>query len=306
MPTRAPAVAPATVVTLGRLGFDGAVDARADRLLTQPKRLAVLLYVLLSQRGGMLSRDQVIGVFWPDSDESHARNSLRQTLSFLRTCLGPGAVASVGTHALTVSASLTCDATRFEMLLDAHRKEEALKLYGGELLPGFHVDGSHTFTEWLEARRRHLAQRAAKAAWDLTAECEERGEQMGAAFWGKRALSLSPFSESEVQRVLRLLERVGDYAGALRAFHGLQTALFVEFGVAPSVETARLAAEITQRLHSEGHHVPALLGTRRSDVERRIAQRRRLHGNWSGIEKRSGKDRRRDARRSGTDRRAVR
>ncbi len=298
--------APATLITLGRLGFDAPHQAGAARLLSQPKRLAVLLYVLLSARGGSASRDRVIGVFWPESDASRARNALRQTLSFLRTCLGSDALGSVGNHRLTVSHAIACDALRFETLLDANHKEEALQLYRGEFLPGFHVDGSHAFSEWLEARRRHLGQRAAKAAWDLTDECEARGEGKDAAFWGKRALALSPFSESEVQRVLRLLTRVGDFAGAMRAFRGLQILLQGEFGSEPSAETARLAADITERLHSDGQDVPALLGTRRTGVERRAAQRRCSQAEFEGEERRSAPERRDDERRSGVDRRDVR
>ena len=80
-PPRTPEARPATLLTLGRVGYDGPQSDGASRLLSQPKRLAILVYVLLSQRGGVLSRDQVIGAFWPESDSTHARNALRQALS---------------------------------------------------------------------------------------------------------------------------------------------------------------------------------------------------------------------------------
>lgn len=296
----------ATVVTLGRLGFEGPASTEAARLLSQPKRVAVLLYVLMSQRGGSTSRDQIIGTFWPESDSARARNALRQSLSFLRGCLGDDALVGVGSHGVAVSGAIACDAVQFEALLDANRKEDALRLYGGELLPGFYNGGSVAFTEWLERRRHHLGQRAAKAAWDLSAECEARGDHAGAAFWGKRALALSPFSESEVQRLLRLLERAGDFAGAMRAFHGLQNSLESEFGTKPSSETVQLATGIKRRLESEGLHVPALLGTRRSVADRRVGERRRRQAQWTGVERRVQADRRTAPRRSGLDRRAVR
>jgi len=296
----------ATVVTLGRLGFEGPASSAAPRLLSQPKRVAVLLYMLMSQRGGSTSRDQIIGTFWPDSDSARARNALRQSLSFLRGCLGDEALVGIGSHGVAVSDSVACDAVQFEALLDANRREEALRLYGGELLPGFYLGGSVAFTEWLERRRHHLGQRAAKAAWDLSAECEARGDHPGAAFWGKRALALSPFSESEVQRLLRLLERTGDYAGAMRAFHGLQHSLESEFGTQPSSETVQLAAGIRRRLEAEGLHVPALLGTRRSGEDRRAGERRQHQSQWTGVERRVQADRRTTARRSGLDRRAIR
>ncbi len=304
--TRAAGPKLATVVTLGRLGFVGPKDADAARLLSQPKRVALLLYVLMSQRGGSLSRDLIIGTFWPESDSTRARNALRQSLSFLRGCLGDAALVSIGSHGVAVAESVACDAVQFEALLDARRTEEALGIYRGELLPGFHGGGSMAFNEWLDGRRRHLGQRAAKAAWDLSAECESQGEMPGAAFWGKRALALSPFSESEVLRLLRLLVRVGDFAGALRVFHGLQRELETEFGSQPSAETARLAADIRRRVELEGQHVPALLGTRRSGTERRVAERRTSRARWTGVERRCGEDRRVAERRSGLDRREIR
>lgn len=304
MPT--PAAARATVVTLGRLGIEGPTCAASSRLLRQPKRLAVLLYLLLSQRDGSRSRDDLTGVFWPESDAAHARNALRQAVSFLRSCLGDDAVTSVGAHGLAVHAEVDCDAVRFEALLDDGRKEDALQLYRGELLPGFHVAGSVPFAAWLDGRRSHCSQRAAKAAWDLSAEREAQGDPSGAAFWGKRALALSPFSESEVQRLLRLLTRLGDFAGALRAYRGLSRTLQEDFGVGPSTETARLVAGITARSGERVATLPSVPGTQRLGVDRRVAQRRQARSEWTGIERRSNPDRRKAERRSGDDRRVMR
>lgn len=297
----------AALVTFGSLSIGGGDPSAMARLLSQPKRVALLLYVLISQRGGAVSRDQIVGVFWPESDAVRSRNALRQALSFLRLCLGDRAIINVGAQGLAVAESVTCDAVHFETLLDTNRKEEALRLYGGEFLPGFYLGvGSLEFGAWLDARRANYARRAAKAAWDLSAEGETAGDLLAAAFWGKRALALSPFSESEVQRLLRLLVRVGDFAGALRAFHGLQTSLETEFGSQPSVETARLAADIAERLRAEGTNVPALLGTRRTGADRRRGDRRSNLGPWKGVERRGRGDRRGGERRSGVDRRTVR
>ncbi len=291
------------IVTLGRLAVEHAPATSAKSLLSQPKRLAVLIYVMLAQRGSALSRDRLLAVFWPESDSTRARNALRQTISFIRTCLGPDAILGVGTQALLAAPHLACDVVQFETLLDAGRREDALRLFGGELLPGFHVTGAPEFVEWLDARREYLAQRAAKAAWDLSAECESRGDISDAAFWGKRALALSPFSESEVQRLLRLLDRIDDFAGAMRAYHGLERALQSEFGVNPSAETTRIAAAIRARYDAEAAARAASLGMRRTGTDRRVRDRRIRHAAFAGSERRVA-DRRTNERRSGRDRRA--
>jgi DNA-binding SARP family transcriptional activator len=294
------------VITLGTLGVEGLDSDASSRLLSQPKRVAVLLYLLLSPRGSTVSRDRMLGVFWPESDASRARNALRQTLSFLRSCLGEDAVLGIGAHGLAIGNSIECDAVRFEELLDANRSEQALRLYRGELLTGFHLDESNEFGDWLDGRRKHLNQRAAKAAWDLSAASESAGDAEAAAFWGKRALALSPFSESEVQRLIRLLGRVGDYSGALRAFHGLQGALHTEFGARPAAETTRLAAEIREKLESEAIEAEALVSTRRAGADRRVNQRRVNTAKWTGKERRRSGERRKRQRRSGLDRRELR
>ncbi len=292
-----------SIVTLGRLGFEGHGTEGAARLLDQPKRLAVLLYMATSQRGGTLTRDQIAALFWPESNATNARNALRQTLSFVRGCLGEGSVTSVGTHGLAVAASVECDAVQFETLLDHDQREQALKLYRGEFLHGFHVAGSSEFAQWLDLRRSHLSQRAAKAAWDLSAEAEVHNDLPAAAFWGKRALSHSPFSESEVQRLLRLLDRVGDYSGALRAYSGLERSLHAEFGARPSAETAKLAAAIAVRQKEAGAIDSAGPGGRRSELGRRGSDRRGPQTGWTGFEQRSNSERRTGDRRSGGDRR---
>lgn len=240
---------PVTLVTLGSLGLSGSNAAGAGRMRTQPKRLVVLIYLAIESRAkGPVARDQVTEVFWPDSDPSRARNALRQTLSFIRRSLGEDAVVGVGADRLAVADFVVCDAIRFEALIDSGKREEAMALFGGDFLPDAPVVDSRAFADWLDERRVHFRKCAAKAAWDLSDEAEARGDGKGAAFWGKRALSHSPFSESEVQRLIRLLNRVEDFAGAMRAYSGLQNALRKEFGATTSGETEAIVADVRARM----------------------------------------------------------
>ncbi len=293
---------PPNLRLLGGLSLDGLGADHATRLFGQPKRFALLVYVLLSRSGSTLARDHLLGVFWPESTEDRARNALRQTLSFLRGCLGPDVVLGTGGQGLSVHPSFECDAVRFETLLDRGETERALGEYRGELLPGFHAKGVGDFQDWLDRRRQQLGQRAAKAAWDLSAEYEGAQDLRNAAFWGKRALALSPFSESEVQRLLRLLDRVGDGMEAMRTFQGLQRMMRAEFGMEPSRETLRLVERIRERLPS-APSAPSAGATRRVLADRRTTDRRVRQIAHDGPERRGPGDRRRRDRRSGRDRR---
>lgn len=290
-----------TLLTLGGLELRG--PAAAAGVLRQPKRAALLLYLLLSNGRGFASRDELMAVFWPESDSGRARNSLRQALSFLRDALGRHIIVNQGASSVEVAQeALACDAVRFEALLDEGRTEEALALYRGDLGRGLHVTGSPGFGDWLSGERERLRRRAASAAWTLSSGCESAGDAEEAALWGKRALALSPFSESEVQKLLRLLDRLGDWAEALRAYEGLEAYLASEFDARPSRETVRLLTSIRERLES-GDIPTTAFEPRRSASDRRRGERRQDLSPWSGTERRALPDRRVRERRSGRDRR---
>lgn len=282
-------------------GFD------ARRVLRQPKRTALLAFLVLDSAGGFVRRDRVLGLFWPEADRERARSSLRQALRFLRTSLGDGVLVNRGGEDIGVSPdALSCDAIRFEIMLDEGNPAGALELYRGDLLEGFYLDGARGFEEWLESRRTALKDKAIGAAWSMAEGLARERRAADAAFWGKRALGLSPFDEPHVQRLMHLLDQVGDRAGALRAYRGLSEWLDREYGVEPSPETQRLAEHVRARTETcNGNGMSEWAesqSTRRSREDRRSDRGRRVADlPFSGPDQRSGVDRR-----SGTDRRSGR
>jgi serine/threonine-protein kinase len=265
----------------------------------------VLVYSLVEPDGGFIARDTLLSVFWPESDTERARNALRQSLGFIRATLGADVLEGRGRQSIGVRSSrLTCDALRFEELLDAGAPADALSLYRGDFLAGFHVAGSREFTDWVDRRRGILREGAAHAAWSLAYSCEDEGHAADAAFWGKRALSLSPFAEPEVQRLMELLDRVGDRAGALRAYRGLEAHLWSEYESEPSPETRELLERVRRRTRAGEPPDSIHVQDRRSPAERRRqGERRRSMADPDHPERRAG-DRRDGERRSGADRRA--
>ena len=70
------------LLTFGGLALESDGAAAAPRL--KPPRLA-LLAVLAAHGERGCTRERLIGMFWPDVDEEHARHSLRQALYALRS-----------------------------------------------------------------------------------------------------------------------------------------------------------------------------------------------------------------------------
>jgi len=214
--------------------------------MKQPKRMALLAYLMLHD--GFVRRDHLLVTFWPRSDQVRGRASLRQALSFLRKALGADVIIRRGNEEVGVDRGrISCDVYQFELDLSAGEIERGIQRYRGDLMEGFFVERASGFHDWLERERTRLRQRAGDAVWAFAERLEYSRRSAEAAFWGKRALSLSAFDEPSVRRLIRLLDRVGDREGAMRAYRGVVRHLASEFGVDPSPETRRLIEQVKSR-----------------------------------------------------------
>ncbi|HLV79533.1 MAG TPA: winged helix-turn-helix domain-containing protein, partial [Chthonomonadaceae bacterium] len=155
---------PWRIEMLGRLRV-----RRGDRDLTRfstYKTGALLAYLAYNQSRSH-ARERLMDLLWPDEVPEAARNSLRVALASLRRQLEPPGVAG-GSILLADRmqvqlnpASVTTDVAAFEAMVQAAGQaekplererllEEAVALYGGELLPGYYED-------WITAEQQRLA-----------------------------------------------------------------------------------------------------------------------------------------------------
>ncbi|HVE78924.1 MAG TPA: hypothetical protein VNA89_08690, partial [Gemmatimonadaceae bacterium] len=168
--------------TLGALDLRGSDGQPLGAVLAQPKRVALLVYLVLAAPRRSHRRDTLLAIFWPEQDAEHARNALCQAVHFLRHSLGADALVSRNGDELGLDGGdLWCDALAFEETLDAAETAAAVELYRGELLEGFHVGHAPAFEHGLDGERARLAGRYAQAVEVLAEEREAAGDFGGAA-----------------------------------------------------------------------------------------------------------------------------
>ena len=231
--------------TLGALELTSADSTAVGSVLSQPRRAALLCYLALALPRGFHRRDTLFSLFWPEYDAEQARHALRQSVYVLRRALGPRTIVSRGDEELALTPDqVRCDAWAFEAALDEGRPADALALYRGELLAGFHISAAPDFEHWLDQERDRLRQRAGEAGWVLAAVREREGDAAGAAEAARRAVSLAPTDETGIRRLISLLERLGDRAAAVRAYDAFAWKLEEEYELEPSAETQALMARI--------------------------------------------------------------
>jgi serine/threonine-protein kinase len=229
----------------GTLRVDGDPAADPSSLLEQPTATALLLYLTLASPRGFHQRDRVVGMFWPESDQAHARKALRNVLARLCDAVGDDVIDRRGKEAIAVRAeALWCDAIAFERALEADRLREALDLYQGDVQPISGLTNAREFERWLDERNAHYRERAVNAAWDLVERYAADSQLTNASQLARVVARLASNDERILRRVMTMLWRLGDRAGAIDVYTRFADRLWEDYETRPSAETLQLVARI--------------------------------------------------------------
>ena len=188
-----------------RLTLDGQpIDA-----LISDKGRALLAYLVI-ENDRPYPREKLVGIFWPEQNEAHARGSLCQALYHLRGVLGdrpltgallaesesrvrePYLLVTPQEIQLNPKSDIETDVSAFLQLVAAckahahpvnkicedclQRYREVARLYAGDFLDGFYLPKSLAFEEWATVLREQLRLEVVGVLEQLVTACERRGE----------------------------------------------------------------------------------------------------------------------------------
>jgi len=233
---------------LGTLHLTDAEGREVKSLLTRSRRVALLAYLAAATPRGFHRRDTLLALFWPELDQEHARAALRQALHVVRGSLGADVVLTRGDEEIELDFDrLSCDVVAFDHAVSSERFGEALDRYQGHLLEGFFIPNAGEFERWLEGERARLQQAASRSAQALVAQSESAGDLHAALGWARRAAQLAPHEEGPLRRLVTLLDRLGDRAGAVAAYEEFAKRLGKDFETEPAAESKALLAAVRAR-----------------------------------------------------------
>jgi DNA-binding SARP family transcriptional activator len=216
--------------------------APAPAELLWRKHLALLVYLARSPRR-CRTRTHLVGLLWPEKDESAARHSLNEALRILRKATGDRITSDAEQIAIAPDAVIL-DVEDLERRMEARDWAGAAGLVLGEFLEGFDVPGATDFDGWLSAERGEWRRRGTLAlcrhADSLGAEART-GQAVAVA---ERALRLDPFSEDAMLELMRALALQGSRAEALTRMEAFAASNASELGAAPGRALLDLATRI--------------------------------------------------------------
>jgi DNA-binding SARP family transcriptional activator len=221
-------------------------------LMLPTKKTQALLAYLAVRPGQAHLRDKLAAVLWSGAGKEHARHSLRQSLSALRSAL-----SLAQSHTLVVQAqrvildpsSVDVDVVAFERFAshDSPRSlEQAASLYVGDFLDGIDI-GEEAFEEWLRDERTRLRETAVNVLTRLVPRQVKAGSLESAIQTAIRLLAIDPLREETHRTLMRLYARQGRLGEALRQYQACVSTLRTDLGVEPAEETRRVYREIVPR-----------------------------------------------------------
>jgi DNA-binding SARP family transcriptional activator len=221
-----------------------------------PQQVGALLAYLALHPARPHTREELAEIFWPEEEPETARHSLRQALHLLRRQVEKPSfeqdhiLLATRTTVRLNPALIRTDVTAFEEAFRAAVKasdsterirllSEAVRLYRGELLPGYYQD---VFV----SEQRRLSVLFRKVLNRLREAHAESGDLEQALECARRAVALDTLSEEAHCALMRLYAETGQPSAVLSQFREMEHLLKEGLGVAPSAETYKLVETLHQ------------------------------------------------------------
>lgn len=233
------------VRTFGALDVRRPGEDRAERLLDQPKRLALLVVLCARSPGRAVRREKLTSLLWPTSAPSAAREALNTTLSRLRRDLGAELFRTASTEVVGLSpARIRSDVGQFVEAVESDDHRAALELHRGPFLERFTLGDNRPFEEWAEKRRDTYRRWAYRSALSTGDTARAGGELAVAEEAYRRALDLAPVREEAAERLVRTLAEAGHRSDAIRLFENFRERQRDELDLAPSESFRELESRL--------------------------------------------------------------
>ncbi|MBN2025680.1 MAG: hypothetical protein JW854_02795 [Actinobacteria bacterium] len=227
------------------------------------KALAVFKYLAANRDRGLIPRDVLMELLWPETAPESAAKNLNAALTSLRKTLEPQAGRGMSSYLVT-----SADALRLELgnggwtdleLFRAKLQEagkartagdfdlyflalhEAADLYRGQFL------AEDLYEDWCAKERDALASSYLGVMVDAATEHLRRGEGQEALAHLEEALAQDPGREELYRKQMIVCSRMGNRAGVEQAFRSCDRYLKDNYDVPPSPETLELYGRLREQ-----------------------------------------------------------
>lgn len=216
-------------------------EGRPSPATHSPKGSALLAYLIVTNQSH--SREAVADLLWDATSTRQSLKNLRSLLPRIRT-YSPELIVGRSTLSFQSGPGTLVDLFQLEATLgssDWPQLDNALRLYEGDLLTGFHLPDAPRFNEWLLLARERLRLRVLDGYHRLCNAYAAEENWLPAIEAARRMLALDDLDETALRSLLRLLAASNHQSVALQQYKHSRQRILTELGVEPEPATVALA-----------------------------------------------------------------
>lgn len=221
---------------LGLTGCFSITDLQEQRDVTpQSRKACAVLAYLAGRQGQSVPRDRLASLLWDESDEAHARASLRQALCDVRSATDRDASPVIADRNHVRLDEESVRLTGLSVGDDAEGDWEPLEDLGGI---------SAGFDEWLGQERTRLTEKMVEEAAVQVRQGLEYGHGPQLLPLIRKLQRVDPLNEDFLQYAMVAEYQCGHAAAIRKRYRQFAAQLRDELGVSPTFETTKLEAEL--------------------------------------------------------------
>lgn len=224
------------MVRLQLLGGLSVTNGKVANAAGGQRKSLVLLAVIATAPNGGITREKLIGYFWPDADEDRGKNALRQRMFALRRDLGVDNLFVEGTELRLNPDAVSVDLWDFNAAVAAKDHDLAASLYIGPFLDGVYLKDAPEVERWIENQRAAISVLGTQALVSLARTASTSAEFTRAIDAWRRLAALDPASSTFALGLIQSLADAGDPTAAISYYRVHCVLLRDEFDLEPEGE----------------------------------------------------------------------
>ncbi|MEA4933189.1 MAG: AAA family ATPase [Lawsonibacter sp.] len=195
---------------------------------------ALLYYMLVTK---VVSRDEAVGLLWPDEDEKIAKKNLRNAIYQAKKSLGVDIIHSPKKSLLMLNETLELES---DVDLFIHSPQENMHLYTGDFLQGFFLKDAESYEYWIVKMRNYYQEKFSKECYlKIEADIQDKN-YAEVENHIQRLTDLDEYDERNFRLLMRFYQDTGRNSKVIETYYDLSKLLRRELGIDPDRKTKEI------------------------------------------------------------------
>lgn len=202
---------------------------------------ALFYYLVISKKA---TRDQLVNLFWADSEDAVAKKNLRNAIYIIKKSLGVEVFISPQRSVIQLNPELAIET---DLNIESKDSDSIFEDYKGVFLEGFILKECDDFEKWLLSQRQYYENLYVQRTLNRVHRNFENHNYSQVQKLCKQLIKIDPFDEESYRLLMESYYKSGRLDKSIALFERLTKLLDEELAIAPDPSTTALYETILKK-----------------------------------------------------------